>query len=327
MLSDNYKCIQGYECLAGCISNYFNHYNIGLNESDIFLCGNGFYVEYSGDLQYLRIGTKAYEANRKFIKKHNIPCKKGFMSENSEAKEMVEYCIGTGIPLIVRVDTGNLSYHSVYHNSPASPHWINVIGSCNNGYIISDCAVPALKRETIVVQITKEELLSAWKEMRYEYIILSEEGLYTVDVEKIKSDSVDRLCSSFEEYLRPKKKWFSSTKQGVNALVSLIDDITDYSWKNTEELNYMVREINYQIKLNGIVSHRYVIKMKLKELGYEEACINEFDGITDRWNNLFFKLLRAGMTGRLEEFEKIRDEAYVINEQERENINKILHCL
>lgn len=327
MLSDNYKCIQGYECLAGCISNYFNYYNIGLNESDIFLCGDGFRIEYSGDLQYLRIGTKAYEANRKFINKYKIPCKKGFMSENSEAKEMAEYCIGAGIPLIVRVDTGNLSYHSVYHNSPASPHWINVIGSCRNGYIISDCAIPALKRENIVVQIMKEELLSAWKEMRYEYIILSEEGLYSVDMERIKHDSVDRLRNLFEEYLRPKKKWLSNAKQGINAVASLLDDITDYSRKNAGELNHMVREINYQVKINGIVSHRYVIKMKLKELGYAEACINEFDGITDRWNNLFFKLLRAGMTGRAEGFEKIRDESYVINEQELENINKILQSL
>ena len=42
MLSDNYKCIQGYECLVGCLSNYFNYYNIDVNESDIFLCGDGF---------------------------------------------------------------------------------------------------------------------------------------------------------------------------------------------------------------------------------------------------------------------------------------------
>lgn len=327
MLSDNYKCIQGYECLAGCLSNYFNYYNIDINESDIFLCGDGLNVEYSGDLQYLRIGTKAYEANGKFLKKYNIQCKQGFISDSIEAGKMAEYCINTDVPLTVRVDTGRLSYHSVYHNLPSSPHWINVIGGNESGYIVSDCAIPSLKRETIVTQITKEELLPAWEAMRYEYVILSKEKLSEADRERIKNDSRDRLFKSFEEYIRPKKKWFSNTRQGINAVVSLLDDIAGYLWESRDELDYIIREVNYQVKLKGIISYRYVVKIKLMELGVSDIYVKEFDEITDMWNNLFFKLLRAGMTGRGEELEKIRDEAYKIKGMEEDNIKRILHSL
>lgn len=325
MLSDNYKCIQGYECLAGCISNYFNHYNIGLNESDIFLCGYGFKVEYSGDLQYLRIGAKAYDANKKFIKRYDIPCERGYIPERIAAKEFIEYCISKDIPLIVRVDTENLSYHNVYHNSPPSPHWINVVGKCDNGYIISDCAIPALKREKAIAPIIEEELLLSWSKKRYEYIVLSKEKLYLIDVERIKHDSEKKLYSSFQEYLRPKKKWFSSTKQGVDAVMAMLDDMVAYNWESSDELDFRIREINYQVKLNGLISHRYVIKMKLEELKYSETLLNSIDEIADRWNNLFFKLLRVGMTGKIKELEKIRDEACAISEQEREAIHVILN--
>lgn len=324
MLSENYKCIQGYECLAGCLSNYFNYYNIGINESDIFLCGEGYCIEYSGDIQYLQIGTKAYEANKKFIKKYDVPCKRGFFLQDIEALEMISNCIISEQPLIVRVNTSMLSYHSVYQNSQASPHWINVIGTWDNGYIISDCAIPSLKREKIVAQISSEELIEAWRKMHYEYIILLDEKLYGVDEEKIKRDSKERLCISFEKYIRPKKRLFSSTNYGVNAIYSLLDSISRSNWNNREELDYIIREINYQVKLNGVISHRYVIEIKLKELGCMEGDIKEFDEITDNWNNLFLKLLRAGMTGRINELKIIRDEAYAIKKREVNNISKIL---
>ena len=324
MLSDNYKCIQGYECLVGCLSNYFNYYNIDVNESDIFLCGDGFNIEYSGDLQYLRIGTKAYEAGGKFIKKYKIPCKNGFMSDSEEAVKMAEYCIGKDIPLTVRVNTGRLSYHSVYHNSPPSPHWINVIGGNNGGYIISDCAIPSLKRENIAAQITGDELMSAWEALRYEYIVFDKEKLYETDRERIKRDSRDRLLRAFEEYIRPKRKWFRSTRQGIDAVTSLFDDIVSCLGESREELDYIIREINYQVKLKGIISYRYVVKKKLMELGLSDIYVKEFDGITDRWNNLFFKLLRAGMTGQQEELERIRDEAYAVKGMEESNIRNIL---
>lgn len=325
MLSENYKCIQGYECLGGCISNYFNYYNVGLNESDIFLCGDGFQVEYSGDLQYLRIGTKAYEANKKFIKSYEMPCERGFLPEISIARKFIEGCINKDIPVIVRVNTENLSYHSVYHNCPPSPHWINVIGRSNNGYIISDCAIPALKREMAVSEIMEEELLLSWGKMRYEYIMLSKENLYSVNAERIKRDSEKKLYRYFEEYIRPKKKWFSGIRQGVDAIASMFDDMVTYNWDSKDELDFCIREINYQVKLNGLISYKYVIKMKLEELGYSEAVLKSIDEVADRWNNLFFKLLRVGMTGRVKELEKIRYEAYAISQQEREDISLILN--
>lgn len=322
MISENYNCIQGYECLAGCISNYFNYYNIGINESDIFLCGGGFSLEYSGNLQCLQIGTKAYEADNKFLRKYKIPYSCGICYEK-DGEAFLKDCAVGGIPIMIRVATNHLTYHNVYKTAASSPHWINVIGKCEDGFIISDCAVPALKRETSVSCVSEQEILRAWRNMRYENIILDSGKLQAINVAKIKRDSEDMLYQGILEYLSPSKRFFKSSISGIDAIPAMIKDLQSCQWYEREELGSLLREINYQVKLKGVISYRYVIKMKMQELGCEQVLIEEYDRVTESWNNLLFKLIRVGITGKTEQLSVMAENVMDIRKTEKDVLTKI----
>lgn len=324
MISNNYQCLQGYECLAGCIFNYFNYYNVPLNESDIFLSGKGFKLEYSGEIRYLRIGTKAYQANELFLKRYKIPHNHNRLPSRQRAKLFIERCIASELPLIVRVNTGKLTYHNVYKTSMASPHWLNVIGMSDTAYVISDSAIPAIKREHIVATVGKDEILSSWEDMQYEHIVLDIKKLKDIEVEIIKEDSINMFYEGINKYLNPKKRLFSTKIEGIQVIPCLVKDLKMCRYDTKEELEAVIKDVNYQVKLKGVVTYRHIVSAKLHELGYEQDIITRYDDVTDRWNGLFFMLMKIGLTGKEEQIDRLVEEAEQVCEYDRKVLSAVL---
>ena len=117
----DYPAIRGFECLSSCIASYLAYRGIPVSESDIFLCGGGYRIRYSGDIYRIEIGADAYQAAFRFLDRYQVKYEHGRM-KSSLLKELSE----RGQVVLVRT-IGGRSYHKVFSGID-SPHWIAVTG-------------------------------------------------------------------------------------------------------------------------------------------------------------------------------------------------------
>lgn len=307
-LADSYNNVRGNDCLMACVTAYMKYCGLRINESDIFLAGDGYHIAYLGNIYDPKIGADAYEAVYRFIKKYKIPHVHGKI-RGEDAVCCLEEAADKGQMISVRVMTSGLTYDNVYKSIKA-PHWISVIGRNNDKYTIADNAIPGMAGKVYKGDIDKGELILAWKEMDYEYFILKGavkniSGIETV----IKEDAKKELDKGLKRYFNPKRHVFTSEKEGIHAVRGLLEDFKSLDAADRNEALAIVQMVHYRARIGGIVSYKNIIYEKLCELGFSVKLIKEYKDNILVWNKVFMKLLKTGIRCDETQIDKVIDMA------------------
>lgn len=307
-----YRTQQGYECLGGCICNLLQYGGCQLNESDILLNGNGFRFYYSGDIYENAFGYQVYEANEQFLKKWKIPYRhiwietekmENFLSEQIEREKGV----------ILRVNSKYLPYDPVFKTMASVPHAINVIGEKVDNYIISDSAIPSMNQTYFQGAVNKKEVLTAWQQMGGESFLIDVTKL--PDCSKIQESSREILKDALLQYCSFKKKFWRHDYEGTAAIQKLYEDLYTEALRGAD-MKALAMDLNYYFKLNGFITCRQMILIKLEELEIANVYLALYKEIIDEWNRLLYRQIRAGILNRAEEFGKIMKQALELNKKE-----------
>lgn len=312
----SYSNVRGNECLTACIIAYMKYCGLHINESDIFLAGKGYRISYSGNIYDVEIGADAYEAVYRFVEKYEVPYSHGRIKKEYAVSSLDDAADREQM-ISVRVSTSRLTYDNVYKSIKA-PHWISVIGRTKDNYIIADNAIPGVAGKVYLGDIGKEELISAWEELGYEYFLLGNDIRNVSGIEKvIKEDAETELNQGLIRYFNPKRHIFTSKREGTDAAITLFRDLKSLNIADRGEILSVMRMISYRARIGGIVSYKNVIYEKFCELGIENELLKEYQDNISVWNKIFMQLFKAGIRCDEVLIERIMDMAKEAVEKEK----------
>lgn len=307
----DYPAIRGFECLSSCIASYLAYRGIPVSESDIFLCGGGYRIRYSGDIYRIEIGADAYQAAFRFLDRYQVKYEHGRM-KFSLLKELSE----RGQVVLVRT-IGGRSYHKVF-STIDSPHWITVTGYDSGNFIIADNAVPDVKESLYHGVVSEEELMDIWGRTEYEYLMMdSEQEQLKGRVQQIRQTSERELKIGIKRYFQPKKHLFSSVKEGCSSITGLFEDYMAEVPQERTQAMALAQEINRQVRIGGAVSYKKAILQKLREMHLDESVLKEYENIINTWHEIFLRLLKAAIKCDGDVVQKMKEQVEELIERER----------
>lgn len=308
--------------MSSCVTAYFKCIGLEIKESDIFLCGDGYRITYSGDIYGIQVGADAYRAVFRFLKRYRVKYAHGRMNGKEAAEELYKM-VQERRMLMIRVDCSYLSYHPVYKNMKA-PHWISIIDYESQQYVIADNAIPDRSGSVWSGEIAEEELTAAWESAGYEYLVLdSVQAELAEKTKKIKADAAQKLTQGMEWYFHPKRHLFSSVKEGVESMMSLFRDYQKLQLSDRELSATLIQEMNYRIRMGGAVSYKNVIREKLWELGAEEQVIQAYENVIKEWNRIILGMLKAGLKCSTKLVERLISDTEVLLKKEEDVFIKL----
>lgn len=307
----DYPAIRGFECLSSCIASYLAYRGIPVSESDIFLCGGGYRIRYSGDIYRIEIGADAYQAAFRFLDRYQVKYEHGRMKP-SLLKELSE----RGQVVLVRT-IGGRSYHKVF-STIDSPHWIAVTGYDSGSFAVADNAVPDVKESVYHGLVSEEELMDIWGRTGYEYLIVdSKQEQLAGRIQQIRQNSVKELEVGVKRYFHPKKHLFSSVKEGCCSITGLFEDYLEAVPEERAQAMALAQEINRQVRVGGAVSYKKAILQKLREMQAEDTVLKEYGDIIKMWHEIFLHLLKAAIKCDRDGVQRLKKQAEELIERER----------
>ncbi len=111
---ENYKTVQGYECLNSCIVNFLRNEGYPVNLYDVLIIGEGLEIIYSRQRGFPEIQTSIYGANFRYLEKTRI----SYSCKNYHGKNPGEFFRKQFLAnkrMILRVDAQKLIYNKAFH--------------------------------------------------------------------------------------------------------------------------------------------------------------------------------------------------------------------
>lgn len=306
---------RGFECLSSCIANRFSCLEIPVQESDIFLCGGGYRIRYSGDIHRIEIGADAYRAAFRFLDKYKVEYQYGRYS-GADTSLLCRLLQRYGMLLVRTV--GARSYHKVFEGI-ASPHWILVTGQKNGVCMVVDAAIPDVRESVFCGEMPADELVDIWGNMDYEYMIVdSYQPSLMGRIEEIREQAQNEWLDGMVRYFHPKKHWFSVKKEGCESVISLLSDYIELAPQDKNLAMTLVQEINDKVRMGGVISYKKAILQKMISWKVGENMVEEYQSVIETWHDIFLRLLKAAIKCDMEAVVRLKQQAEELVERERE---------
>ena len=254
---ENYKTVQGYECLNSCIVNFLRNEGYPVNLYDVLIIGEGLEIIYSQQNGFPEIHTSIYEANFRYLGKTGIPyIYKKYRGTN--LGEFFEKQLLANKRMILRVDAQKLIYNKAFHHEESIPHFINLIGISDDLKLvkISDGCAPAYQDSIFEDWVEIEALGYAWVEMGLEYIEFDLKDSRKWKIDKYKTKDI------FSNYRKKDNRRLANRlfRKDVYAIESFRREIIRSLRKNIEVSNGEIAYYTCQsIKINGILPLKKIL--------------------------------------------------------------------
>lgn len=319
-LYENFKPMQGYECLNSCLTNYLNIWGIHVDPSIIYFCGEGFNIKFIKS-NNLHIITTSHKSNFDFMRKYGITFDK--IKENSEkSKSQLIRMLEDNHSISLKVLSSSLNYNRVFSQND-SIHFINAIGisSDKNKVFVVDGYVPTLKPSTFSGWVDIDDIVQAWSRAEGEYIEFQKPEMMNLEV--IYSDYISALKNQLGSYIS-KTGSSDGLFYGYLALIELFHELTNCPSKQMAEVT---RDINYQIRIQGVIASRYFIKRAVNLILNNAEMCEKIDGFIEKWNSISLMLIKASFSGKRDYLKIIYEKVEKVLYDENRLINVILGML
>lgn len=143
----NYETFIGCECLLACFINIIKYNNLDIEQSDVFIFGDGLMTKYRksiGDNSDTILTCNVHNSVLKFCRDNRIKVhiKDNLSSEDS--KNDMLYYLSKDMPVTIKVDPGHLKYSPIYTDGFGLTHYINIIdyNPRDDSVLLSDGFIP-----------------------------------------------------------------------------------------------------------------------------------------------------------------------------------------
>ncbi len=327
---DGYVTLQSYECLNACITNYLNQHSIPIKTSDVFLEGDDLDVVYTRKGGTWDISVGIYKSNFDFLRKADIFYEHGFFDLMQDGKSFLFDRISQNLCLSIRAVSDCLTYNPVFSQTEGAPHFINLIGMDDKGeqVCISDGDLPTFKPSLFQDWVDLNMIMDAWYGMRGEYIILHPKK-DDVHLNTIKKSGTDKLYRLIRDYLEGgcNKALFRKVATGRQAILTLFDDLQEYSQRMKNDIGRVALDMNYQLRINGFLISKRYISHKIQDLNLDAGIVNPYSDLVNRWSAALLHLIKAGKSKRTEDFTKLNEKVKTLCQEEDNLLQHIQRAL
>lgn len=281
--------IQSYECLNACLVNYLNLRGKKKSPATVFFGGNGFvfkYCEYAGSQQLL---SNMYKSNFTYMNKTGIEYVHNFFATPTEALQFVvnEVMLKKNI-IALKIQSDFLKYNRVYSQTIAM-HYINIVdyNEESQKFYIIDGDVPTAIPSVFSGWVDARELIDGWIKTNCEYILF-------VNCEKIYSFTEKEMIS----IVRKQVHEYCNSERNDKGVLAVSTYFKILEAENELQLSQIAREVNYQIKVEGIWASRHYLLDFIDSIGIEDKYIEELKEIIKQWNSLCMSLIKLSISQR-----------------------------
>lgn len=304
-----YQTLQSYECLNACLVGYLNYLGLKIKGFDLFFGGDGCDISFYED-NGLHIGAPIYEANFNFLDKWGIPYEHKRGLEPEEAMVRLRSAVESEECISIRVTSELLKHSPVFRQTSGAPHYLNILGLDEERKMvyISDGYVPAYHPEIYEGWVELDDIFTGWQSMRFDYIIISK---VEWNKREITEYSAESFRKSIQLYLKPglKNYGISSVIEMLLAVENIYEDCN---------IRMVAFDMNYQLKTYGFLTVKKFIYECLQYQKKEMKTLLQYEMLLERWNRFCLFLMKAGVSGNLNEFIKLKNSALELTKMEQE---------
>lgn len=289
------KLVQGYECLSACLGHIFSCKYPEITGSDVCILGGGMDVYYDASEHIL--STPLYESNYVFLNDNNIEFENN-KSDALGAESTITNHIENGLQQIIKVNSHDLTYNRVFRQSNHSTHYVIVDSEIQGKYHIIDCYVPTREPSVFEGYISKEEILRAWKNKEYEYIVMEN---VEINLDLLKKRMWETIVKHIRDYCGIDTSIVANRgEQAVyNAILYLGEQMHN---SNFYEL---AKKTNYQFRIYGFISSKYMLQSVLeRNKAFDELC-SLYRQVIHDWNNICFLIIKIGIGRKKELYDQL----------------------
>lgn len=287
---NGYETHTSYNCMLGCIENYLKYYGVNVSDTDLFFACDGFELHYDNkedeeDNLYIRNDYVSV------LSEMGISCRWDYVkNKKEELKDILICLVKRETPIIISLDTGKLTYESVFVRNKPTDHCFNLIGYDldKDMFCISDSFIPANIPYSKQLWLDAAEIIEAWNENR-QIMILSGFNKcidYEVDIQK-------SVQNQLIKYMTGKKT--KDSYEGKDAIKEYIKDMKKKIHR--DNMVPSVIEMNYQLRVKGFYTAREYLLSFYKSYGYktEEEKMME---LLEEWKKSGLIMIKNAFSGK-----------------------------
>lgn len=312
---NDFEVIQSYECLNACLTNFLHLTGRKDKPSTVFFGGEGFRFKYREEDDQNVLLSDMYKANFIYMDRISLQYFHAFYNNPSEALFFVGKGVKEGRCFALKIQSDSLKYNRVYAQTIAL-HYINIVDYCEEKqeFFILDGDVPTAIPSCFCGWVDAKSIIDGWLKTNCEYVeFVNSEDLSTLSKDEMKKNIKLQLM---EYYNAPNED------KGVSAVRKYFDEI---SRCEESQLSKLARDVNYQIKIEGIWASRHFLLEYLSLNDFEEEMIEELKVIIKQWNNVCMMCIKLSISKR--EKELIVSMLVALLEREKDLFDKVIENL
>ena len=304
-------------CVIGSMGNYFSNFNSKFDDSFCFFVLEKFVLSYTksgknvSDIHISHHVAEAYS---------DLAAKFGLESDlrKSTRHNLKKLLLCKNTPLIIELNSRNLSYHHLYKTNKWNfPHFITILELNNNNAVISDCYIPKINDSEIYEgKADIKNLQKAWKKGGYWYY---------------DSLNVSEFISEFIiDYNFCKTLFNKNISTLLNSSIPTQElfakDFSNYlNLYDIKDIKKNLQNICIQIQALGLIASRYYLKKYLiTHLQFQNSeFINFIDTDINEWHKICLAIYKCTLTCSKESFDQVQKLIINISEKERNIYSKL----
>ena len=318
---ENYKTVQGYECLNSCIVNFLRNEGYPVNLYDVLIIGEGLEIIYSRQRGFPEIQTSIYGANFRYLEKTRI----SYSCKNYHGKNPGEFFRKQFLAnkrMILRVDAQKLIYNKAFHQEESIPHFVNLIGISDDLKLvkIGDGCAPAYQDSIFEDWMEIEALGYAWGEMGCEYIEFDLKDSPKWKIDKYKTKDI------FSNYRKKDSQRFTNRffRKDVYAIETFQRVLICSLQKNKElsngEIGYYICQ---SIKINGILPLKKILYQYYLDVEKDKQCIKNTKILVELSEQFSFLLIKLLVSGKADVIQRVEEVLSEIVKVEKDYANAV----
>lgn len=320
-IDKNYIPVQGNECLNSCLCNFLSIWGTPLDSSVICFGGSGFKIGFCND-DKLFIFANVFQSDFDFMKRYNIDYSYTQLEQTADSKKSIISMVDEGRYFCIKVSSRCLTYNRVFLQND-SLHYINIVDYDleNNKLLIIDGFVPTVVPSTFFGWVDMNQLLSGWEKSGYNYVEFFKPS--NLDVKQIKSDFRSNIIEQLQDYLYKSYK-VDGIVYGYNAFLALFNELIEIP---VDDLPKTVLDINYQIRIHGLMASRYYLRNAVGLLLNQSEMYNAVKNFISKWNSVCMMLVKASFKKNSDFLKSISNDVTSIIESENDLFKEIIRKL
>lgn len=320
----SYKTFHSYECMNGCIYNYYINKGILLERSDIFFAEAPVAIALKEKNNTFCFSTNCHTTQKDFFVNHcgNF-CQISCQNQTHAFDTVTKILESNQIP-VLNVSTDLLTYDITFQKNHGIHHYITILGadSEQNKLYISDGYTPDF--HTFQGWVDIETIYEAWKKEGFGIFLIAQE--ICIDIQGIKKQARNHFFITIDHYLNMEGSQIQRVPEeqeniyGYNTIINYLKYIAMLSVN--DELVSNIEHVLFQIKFKGFLTIKYFINDYLVHYFADTNEAIQYKKILDRWQHFCLLLLKAAYYKKNDKVNDvinhslllIKDEALILNE-------------